>query len=233
VIREALHSRTIKVEATSISVLTENILKSLQVPVDKADNHLLNQIELFREKSLRLSKPCASYTLYEKPLFIPESNELVLNNTTFSLGKIVLQALKKSTYAAFFVCTCGERVEQLSKQLISEGHFLEGYIVDLIGSELAENIADVVHKKIGTDMKKDHLSITNRYSPGYCSWPVSDQKYLFSLMDNTCGVILKPSSLMIPIKSVSGIVGIGSDVKFRGYTCSKCDIGFCIYRDKK
>ncbi len=228
-----LHSRTISAEANTIPVSIDNILKSLQVPIDKADPYVVKQIKLYREKSWKLSKPCASYTIYGKPHFDTESSELFINNNSFALGKIVAHALKKSSSVAFFVCTCGESVEHFSKELIKGGHTLEGYIVDLIGSEIAEGMADFIHKEIGNDMKKKNLNITNRYSPGYCNWPVSDQQFLFPMMKNTCGVALTLSSLMIPIKSVSGIVGIGPDVKFRGYSCSKCDAGFCIYRDKK
>ncbi len=230
---KAQHSKTISIDAGSITVKTGNILKSLQVPPDKADKYLLDQIELYRKKCIELSKPCATYTLHENPHFVTETGELLVNNITFSLGKIVTQSLRKSTSVAFFICTCGESLPQLSKQLMSEGHTLEGYIVDLVGSEIAESLAERIHLEIGRDMKKTGLKTTNRYSPGYCNWPVSDQQALFSMMENFCGVSLTPSSLMMPIKSVSGIVGIGTDVKNRGYSCSKCDAAFCIYRDKR
>ena len=228
-----IDSETLRVEVSTISIDTAQILKSLQVPADKADMYLLDLIELYKGISQELNSPCASYTVYENPEFSADRASLQLNGNTFSLGKIVMHALLKSTRIAFFVCTCGGEVEKLSKQLISDGQTLEGFIVDLIGSEIAEGTADLIHSHIGEVMKKSGLNITNRYSPGYCNWPVSDQKYLFSLMENTCGVSLTPSSLMVPIKSVSGLVGIGPDVKFRGYSCSQCDAGFCIYRNKK
>jgi hypothetical protein len=38
---------------------------------------------------------------------------------------------------------------------------------------------------------------------------------------------------MEPVKSVSGVIGIGSEVKFRPYTCNKCDDTNCIYRKFK
>jgi hypothetical protein len=226
-------SGTIEVKAGSLSFKADNILKSLQVPAEKADIFLLDMIKTMGQKCISICEPRAGYTVYDNPVFVQESGILKINNAHFSLGKIVANALKKSTKVAFFICTLGDNIEQLSKQFIREGHALEGFIVDLIGSELTEEVADITHKTIGTDMKKNNLNITNRYSPGYCNWPVSDQQHLFSLMENTFGVELKPSSLMIPMKSVSGVVGIGPDVRFTGYTCSKCDVQFCIYRDKK
>ena len=83
-------------------------------------------------------------------------------------------------------------------------------------------------------MKEAGFSITNRYSPGSCGWPVSDQQLLFSLFpDKYCGISLSDSSLMDPLKSVSGIIGIGRNVKKTAYTCDICDIENCMYRYRK
>jgi hypothetical protein len=89
-----------------------------------------------------------------------------------------------------------------------------------------------VHKEIKRDMETDGLKITNRYSPGYCGWPVSDQQILFALMgQNICDIRLSESSLMMPVKSVSGIIGAGMHVKSKGYSCAACDTEYCLYRD--
>jgi hypothetical protein len=48
--------------------------------------------------------------------------------------------------------------------------------------------------------------------------------------DNFCGIRLTPSALMDPVKSVSGFIGIGNDVRFNPYTCNLCDMKDCIYR---
>jgi hypothetical protein len=78
------------------------------------------------------------------------------------------------------------------------------------------------------------LKITNRYSPGYCGWSVGEQHNLFSLIPyNYCGIRLTESALMDPVKSVSGIIGIGANVKSNPYTCKMCDMKDCIYRKVK
>jgi hypothetical protein len=38
---------------------------------------------------------------------------------------------------------------------------------------------------------------------------------------------------MQPVKSVSGIIGIGADVKFNPYTCRICEATHCLYRLNK
>ncbi|MEI6755003.1 MAG: vitamin B12 dependent-methionine synthase activation domain-containing protein [Paludibacter sp.] len=53
------------------------------------------------------------------------------------------------------------------------------------------------------------------YSPRHCSWHVREHKQLFSLFpEKPCGVGLNESSLMHPVKSVSGIIGLGKDIEF-------------------
>lgn len=159
---------------------------------------------------------------------------MIVKGQSFHLNKMVCSALNNSTEVAFFICTCGGKVELYAKQLMKDGHTLEGLIVDLAGSEIAEGVADFIHKKIESDMAEYGLKITNRYSPGYCNWQVSEQQKLFSLLtENNCGVQLTTSSLMLPIKSVSGIVGIGKNVKNMGYSCAICETDHCLYRDKK
>jgi hypothetical protein len=77
------------------------------------------------------------------------------------------------------------------------------------------------------------MKITNRYSPGYCGWDVSDQHKLFSLLPNNfCGIKLTENALMIPIKSVSAVIGIGKNVERKDYQCSICEIEFCYKRGK-
>jgi hypothetical protein len=217
-----------------LQIKESTILKSLGVPLKKADSYLKDQILHLTHQCLDICTPAACYAFIAEPLFSASSGVMTLNGRNFQLGKMVLSALKKSSEIAIFIGTCGEKVEQFSKQFMKEGHSLEGLIVDLIGSEIAEGVAEKVHRQIEEDVAASGLRATNRYSPGYCNWPVSDQQQLFALMEgNHCGVSLTPSSLMVPIKSVSGIIGVGESVRNRGYACKQCPAEYCIYRDRK
>jgi hypothetical protein len=216
-----------------ISLKREKILKSFQVPLHSSDPYLDELISDYILKSLKICNPRASFALYENPSFI-DKKEMLIEGSIFLLDRIVSSSLKNSTHIAIFVATAGPEVEKMSKRLLSEGNLLEGVLVDILGSEIAEETARLIYEKIGIEMSQKGMNITNRYSPGYCNWPVSDQQKLFSLLDrNTCGIQLTESSLMLPIKSVSGIIGVGALVKFQSYFCDKCKVGSCIYRDRK
>jgi hypothetical protein len=212
----------------------EDIVKALGVPANKADEYLKDQIRELIKQCFDISSPCACYAVFSNPQFIDDSGVMNLEGKSFHIHKMITSALKMSTEVVIFIGTCGNKVELLSKQLMKDGHSLEGLIVDHIGSEIAEGVADFIHKKIEHDMAASGLHVSNRYSPGYCNWPVSDQQQLFYLLqENRCGIRLTDSSLMIPIKSVSGIIGVGKDVKNMGYTCDICNADYCLYRDKK
>lgn len=216
-----------------LPVSEDNIIQALGIPAGHADDYVTENIRKYIQICFELSAPCASYVVFSEPGFKRDQDLLILSGETFHLGKIVTAALGKSTRIAIFIGTCGKQVENYSRQLMKEGQTLEGYIVDLIGSEIAENIAEYVHNELEKDMAGMGLKITNRYSPGYCKWPVSDQQQLFRLLGTgNCGVNLTGSSLMIPVKSVSGMVGIGQNVENAGYSCDICETDHCIYRDK-
>lgn len=93
---------------------------------------------------------------------------------------------------------------------------------------------DIIQRNLTEQMLKNGLKTTNRYSPGNCDWPVDDQNKLFKFFpENFCGVSLSDSALMNPIKSVSGVIGIGKNTSFHKNVCSICKNINCIYRDKK
>jgi hypothetical protein len=214
-----------------ISIRKQEILRLLKVPPAMADDYLNSLIDEFAVKVLNISNPKGAYVLLNTPGFI-ESSKLHIAEKTFDLGKIVYSAMQNSSTIAFFIVSAGDQAESLSKQLIHDGHYLEGLIADLTGSEIAESAARLIHDKIQGNASELNLRTSNRYSPGYCNWPISDQKMLFGLFPkNTCSISLSDSSLMKPLKSVSGMIGIGKDVVFKPYMCSKCQIPSCIYRD--
>jgi hypothetical protein len=156
---------------------------------------------------------------------------LSLGSVRLATGKVVASQMRGSVSAAVFVATAGPKFEAWSKRLIEEGELVLGYMVDAAASEAAERAMDLIQEHFAGWIKERGLRVTNRFSPGYCGWPVSDQHALFSLLpERFCGVALTPSSLMVPIKSVSGLIGIGPGVRFHPYPCRWCELKNCYKR---
>ena len=152
----------------------------------------------------------------------------------FDMGNIILRQLRGSETYALFMCTAGEEFEAFQQRLKTEGDMVRVFIADALGSVIAEKCADQMELTLQESIDKLGWHHTNRFSPGYCGWHVSEQQKLFPLFDgHTCGITLTDSSLMVPIKSVSGIIGLGREVRKLDYTCGLCTYEKCYKRKKK
>jgi len=89
-------------------------------------------------------------------------------------------------------------------------------IMDAAASALIEETCDNLQNSL------PFSDLTFRFSPGYGDVPLELQKQLLSVLDagRRIGLTLTPQFLMMPQKSISGIVGIGiSNAK---KTCKDC-----------
>lgn len=186
---------------------------------------ILNEPELFRNIK-------AEYRIYSNIEFSKSDKTLNVNDINLEINKIIFGQLKKSDSLAVFLATAGEEIGIRTREAMSEGDPLTGYIYDMIGSMVADAASDSIESELGRIIVSAGKKITNRYSPGYCGWNVSEQHKLFRLVpDNFCGITLTDSALMNPIKSISGIIGIGEGVRYNPYTCRLCDMKNCLYRE--
>jgi hypothetical protein len=159
---------------------------------------------------------------------------VVRERPDFEIGKIIERQLQGAEAYALFICTCGQEYEAYQQHLKAENDMVRVFIADALGSVIAEKCADEMEKNLQESIEKLGWHHTNRFSPGYCGWHVSQQQKLFPLFEGkTCGVRLTESSLMLPIKSVSGIIGVGKEVRRLDYTCGLCQFEKCYKRKKK
>ena len=153
----------------------------------------------------------------------------------FKPGRIILSQLKGSEALCWFVATAGQEFEGFQRRLMQQGDMVRVYLANEIGSIIAEKTADRMEELLQEQLTPKGLYRTNRYSPGYCGWDVNEQPLLFKLflphdsrrnsddIPTPCDIHLTDSCLMVPIKSVSGVIGIGHDVSRRDYICGLCE----------
>lgn len=170
-------------------------------------------------------------------VFPPESVSLDrdafhVEGLDFDTGRIIAGPLRGAASLVFFVVTAGPGFTAWSSALMRNKEHVLAYFVDALGSETVERATDWVEGKIEAWAGEQGWPISNRYSPGYCDWHVSEQHKLFSLLpDGFCGVTLTDTALMQPTKSVSGVIGIGGKAKKRAYACSICSMEDCFRRN--
>lgn len=154
-----------------------------------------------------------------------------IDNIGFNCGSKIARQLRNAEQLIVFVCTSGHGITQQYKEYIDTNELVKAYFVDILGNIIVEKAMDIIQERISEEMKTRGMNITNRYSPGYCNWNTNEQAKIFSMLpDNPCGVKLTQSSLMIPSKSISGVIGCGKNVKYTDYGCQLCELEMCIYR---
>jgi hypothetical protein len=174
------------------------------------------------------------YILSDAVFLEKENNGLRVDEIRFDIGNIIFRQLKNTEKLAIFLCTIGKGMEEWSRQQLAGDDPVKGYIIDILASEVVEEAMDVIQNKLKMKMELEGMHITNRFSPGYCGWNVSEQHKLFLFFpENFCDIKLTDSALMTPIKSVSGIIGIGEKVIYRIYSCQQCNMKNCIYRKRR
>lgn len=173
----------------------------------------------------------AEYRIYNEIVLGNTDKSLSIDNVHFNIQKIVFNQMKRTESVAVFVCTAGEEIGRICREVMQGGDPFKGYIFDVIGSIVVDASADLMQDEIASTVALSGRKITNRFSPGYCGWNVWEQHKLFQLLpDNFCGIKLTESALMDPVKSISGIIGIGEKIRYNNYSCRLCDIKDCVYR---
>ena len=141
-------------------------------------------------------------------------------------GHVITPLMRGVSAFAVFAATAGEYLARRMRLAAQEHDVLEEYLLSAIGSCVVEKAGDCMERALQADIGE--LEHTRRFSPGYCGWPLSDQRAVFRLLGGEpCGITLSDYCLMSPIKSISGLVGIGREVNRHQYGCALCDLESC------
>lgn len=132
--------------------------------------------------------------------------------------------LASAPAGALFLATLGEGPEARAAELLTSGRYLLGAVLDALASEAVERLVDRLEAASAAAL---HMERPVRFSPGYGRWGLEVQEAILGLMDaGAHGVTLTESFMMVPRKSVSGVVvpRAGAD---RLDPCSLCDVRSC------
>jgi hypothetical protein len=226
--------RLFRFPAGSISLSRGIIEKMMSYPEGRSPDPFPQLIDEVLAEIIPLLDLVGGYTFTQVSGIDSVSRQIQAGDKTFSVEKIVFHQLQKADQLALFQCTAGKEISDYARNHMEEGELMKGYIADVIGSIAVEQAMDLIQENLKNEMNVSGLNISNRYSPGYCGWNVAEQQILFSFFPpEYFGIRLSDSSLMDPIKSVSGIIGIGKQMKQNDYTCRMCDMKDCIYKNRR
>lgn len=161
-----------------------------------------------------------------QPIFEGEG----LNENPAPLRPVLSHAERLSLFAI----TLGPEVSRAIEKLFAENDFALGYVLDHLASRACEKAVRTLE---GMAVSENPTWATLSYSPGYCGWHITAQRRLFeTLKPSQIGISLNESCLMVPLKSVSGVLASGPKEIHQlggGYSvCQSCRYPTCRERMK-
>ena len=136
-------------------------------------------------------------------------------------------------WVATAVCTIGDGLERRVAELWEARELPLASMLDSVGSGAVESLAEYVNDLLCQEAIPVGLPVTNRVSPGYGDWDVTQQKALFALCSgDPIGVSLNEACFMSPVKSISLLAAAGARARVDHYfsQCARCWMRDCAYR---
>jgi hypothetical protein len=177
-----------KLKSFTITIPTQKICVRIgyKTSVNRISPSVIDQIEEVKSGSDELLNPSALYRIFE----YSETNR----HPIFAHAEKV----------ALCICTIGPQIESESARLMKKDELMKGLILDAVGSEAVEQVARESEKILCEKALGMGFWPSKRFSPGYESWPIEEQRYIFRVIPGEdIGVTLNESCMMIPRKSVS------------------------------
>lgn len=210
------------------------VLRYLGYPIGVSPNAQLQSIlDRWIEEAYRLATPRAIYVVL--PVVEKDRRRLWLQTSggVVEFHGAIGEFLGASRSVAAFIATAGPGVVRLAGELTSLRDDLAAMVVNAVGAERAEAAEAAVIDQLREQAEPVGFAPTLPYSPGYCGMELTEQTKLFSLFDReNIGVTLTPECLMRPLKSVSGLIGLGpaEEIEEFGSPCDRCELRNCAMR---
>jgi hypothetical protein len=136
-------------------------------------------------------------------------------------------------WLAAAVCTIGDELERRAAELWGARELPLAAMLDSVGSGAVESLAEYVNDLFCQEAIPRGLAVTNRMSPGYGHWDVTQQRDLFRICPaDAIGVTLNDACFMSPVKSISLLAAAGPHARVDHYfsQCARCWMRDCSYR---
>ena len=189
------------------------------------------KLDTFREALAAVQQaiePAACWASFPIQKILHE--KLVLANGVRIGGGPVVAVVGGAEELIVAVCTVGPAADRLVKEAQQARQLFKAMLLSDLASWAVDTIRQGLCLWLEEQAHEQGLRVSAPLSPGESVWSVADQAVIFSLLDTRqIGVSLSPSMVMTPIKSLSLIIGVGSQpMGVEG--ASNCD--FCTIKER-
>jgi hypothetical protein len=146
-----------------------------------------------------------------------------IGDTEFS-SRVLAKNLEHIERVFPYVLTIGDSIENAAR---SSENIVAKLVLEAVGDLALELALEHLQRNISSQYA---LSTTSHMGPGQLDWPITEQKALFSILGyvkDKIGVTLTESQMMVPRKSISGII-FPSEETF--ISCQLCQRNKCPSR---
>ena len=206
-----------------VSLDTEKVLERMNIR--KKREEMGKGVQELIDLVLPIARPKAIYQVSYVDNKAEDSVEV--DGVSFT-SRVLRDNLDKVGRVFPFVATCGREMDEID---IPVDEFMKCYYLDQIKEMVLELAMGYLE---GHLTRKYGLGQISEMEPGSLeSWPITQQKELFSIFGNVgnvedaIGVQLTDKYLMVPVKSVSGVY-FPTEIKFE--SCQLCPRKKCIGR---
>ncbi|SDF43965.1 Vitamin B12 dependent methionine synthase, activation domain [Sporolituus thermophilus DSM 23256] len=151
-------------------------------------------------------------------------------------GANIANHLAGSVQVAVLAVTIGEAIEAEISRRFRQGDAAAALLLDAAGTTAVEAAADQVNALINREAAHQGMTATKRYSPGYGDWDITVQQHVVALAGGgAIGITVTASSMLIPRKSVTAVIGLkpgkpNGQPTCAGNVCLTCGQPNCLAR---
>jgi len=132
----------------------------------------------------------------------------VVGGALRSPSRSLAERLDGCARAALFAATIGPALEEWIRGLNDAGELTRALLADAYGSSAAIALGTSIEMAVAAEFRALGLAAGKRYAPGYGDFELEAQAPLLTLVDaSRIGIALTPEHLMLPGKSISGVIG--------------------------
>ncbi|MDP4132444.1 MAG: vitamin B12 dependent-methionine synthase activation domain-containing protein [Bacillota bacterium] len=153
-----------------------------------------------------------------------DNDTVILKNTNviFKSSDIAFH-LNGAAKCVLFAATLGSETEHMLIKY-EKTNMTKAVIFDAACNALIESASDSFEEEIAAELAKSSLYINYRFSPGYGNFSIGNERNIIDLLsaEIRIGLTLNDSSLLIPQKSITAVIGVFNSPKSHEIGCRYC-----------
>ena len=176
-------------------------------------------------KKVSLLEPAVAYEYYTVSSM--NGSQISLEGDKAIHGPLIPAIFPEAKELAAVVGTIGPRLEKQVTDYSKSDEAMRGMILDGIGSTAVDMMTLKVLRRLGSEVSSRGYEISSPVNPGMPGFPLTEQWNLLGLVSaDEIGVRLTASGVLVPRKSASMVIGIGSNMTrwTQAEVCARCSL---------